>query len=404
MNAQAILLSDSQYSNVATGDIIGSMRNLFLCCLPALACLLPVFARGLPQIDHLSGNSQHNQSIQITGSGFGSHAGFGGQSHAIGTHLASVWKDMEDCLLSSDGLAPMYYENQWSVQQSGGKANSACHARKTFIEDRRGPLGRNMNYWTGEVFTSFYFKVPDQWCGSKFFRIWGESTNIYLASGCEDYMIRGAPEYCECSPAPGTQWASPQSLQAEEWQRVDVYLRDSPGNHEFTVWLDNRLQWTKRADCSGVPNCEAEQWVENPFGGLGHSIDYGHMICDNTSTYAGCQFGSSTSPAADRYYEFDDIYLTYTRAHIELCDRGSWTEVSAGGADCEIQIPLSWSDASINFTVNHGRFSAGSRVYLYVVNSSGEVNSLGYELQLGSQPVDTLAPGAPGALRITDAP
>ena len=76
----------------------------------------------------------------------------------------------------------------------------------------------------------------------------------------------------------------------------------------------------------------------------------------------------------------DDHFVQFTPARVELCNSSTWV----ARTHCEIQYPTSWSDTSIDIEVNSGSFTTGETAYLYVVDDNSEVNSLGYEIEIGS--------------------
>jgi hypothetical protein len=75
------------------------------------------------------------------------------------------------------------------------------------------------------------------------------------------------------------------------------------------------------------------------------------------------------------------LYIDTTQSHVFISDRktisSDWLDASTESVD-EVQVASSWSDTSITITVNQG--SLNGTKYLYVVNSSGEVNTSGYEV------------------------
>ena len=90
----------------------------------------------------------------------------------------------------------------------------------------------------------------------------------------------------------------------------------------------------------------------------------------------------------------DDHYVQVgTQARVELCDASTWS----ARTECDIQEPTAWSDTSITLTVNSGGFSTSETAYVYVVNDSGEVNSSGYPVTIGtSAPVNGVCGSADG--------
>ncbi|MEI6704877.1 MAG: hypothetical protein WCL71_15295, partial [Deltaproteobacteria bacterium] len=84
------------------------------------------------------------------------------------------------------------------------------------------------------------------------------------------------------------------------------------------------------------------------------------------------------TPDFDIYY--DDIYIDNTQSRVMICDASSWSTRT----QCEVQIPVTWADNSITFTLNTGRFTLGQVVYIYVIDSNGVANTAGYNCKLGA--------------------
>ncbi|GAH76879.1 unnamed protein product, partial [marine sediment metagenome] len=82
---------------------------------------------------------------------------------------------------------------------------------------------------------------------------------------------------------------------------------------------------------------------------------------------------------------WDEIYIDTTQSRVEIGNAATWS----GCSHREVQIPSSWSSSSVSIDVNTGSFSNGT-AYLYVVDSSGAVNSSGYQITIGSATTYTL--------------
>lgn len=87
---------------------------------------------------------------------------------------------------------------------------------------------------------------------------------------------------------------------------------------------------------------------------------------------------NTTFPSNYRYWA-DDIYLDKTWARVMIGDASKW----AASSHKEPQIPSVWANGNITVTVNTGTFTADQQVYLYVVDSTGAVNSNGYPITIG---------------------
>ena len=164
-----------------------------------------------------------------------------------------------------------------------------------------------------------------------------------------------------------------------QWQRVElIWKRSSSGGVNDGRFIIRRIgRLTSLAD---LPITSHDQ------GGLPwRYLDFG-MSLDNIYTGIG---------RLKQYY--NDIYLDNTQARIEICNSSTWSNRN----NCEIQIPFTWSDASITFIVNQATFNNGATAYLYVVDSTGAVNANGYPITFGSgTPPDTTPPAAPTGLSV----
>lgn len=87
---------------------------------------------------------------------------------------------------------------------------------------------------------------------------------------------------------------------------------------------------------------------------------------------------NTTFPDNYRYWA-DDVYLDTTWARVMIGNASTWLSSTVK----EPLIPSAWSNTSITASVNTGTFLPGQQVYLYVIDSNGEANSIGYPLEIG---------------------
>lgn len=76
--------------------------------------------------------------------------------------------------------------------------------------------------------------------------------------------------------------------------------------------------------------------------------------------------------------DFGEIYMDKSLQRIVIADNSEWDNVTLS----EIQYPTSWSDTSIKFESNVGNFQPLEKIYLYIFDGSGIVNSQGFPLCL----------------------
>ena len=311
-----------------------AFRFLFFLSLCALADAAPVISSA-----NISGNT-----ITISGSGFGSHADWGGSQ----AFLNKAWTNFDAGSLNSGGLAIGAYPENWSLQTSANMTNSSYYAERRSVNGELGSLSIDQSGTPTEWYASFWFRMPSNTQGGKFMRVWGSSYNIYLSTGCGDTMIRA---YCEgCGGA--TQWDSAVSFGNNVWKHFEFYMAESPATTQ--VWIDGVLGWSR-------PDLTHSGWGAN-----GHTWDIGHMVDDSSR-------GCGTAGA----YQYDGVYLDHTRARVELVNAATW----ASTAIREPQPPTAWSTTSISAQLNKGAFANGT-YYLYVIDSTGAVSN-GYAVVLG---------------------
>ena len=320
---------------------------------------------GAPEITGVSGTVSHGNSITISGSGFGTRADYGGTTD----FLCAGFSDLNAVGLSGETTniewnisAQAEYANQWTAQSTSPRVTGKNFIRRVNSDQNNYEGGGDIGIdpQTGSTwFISWWMRLAtaaDQQSG-KFFRIYGSATNIYLSAGGENMYLRGYAEYTD--PGVYPVYTSPDVFGNETWQRVDIAMSQDPD--WFKVYIDGALQWQKSSTLPPSGDHQEDQWVENPFGqgsvGIGGYLDAGFR-----------------GYGVDGKYDFDDLFIDYTWARIELGNASTW----AGSTHREVQLPTAWADGSITAQVNTGSFSSGT-AYLYVVNSSGLV-SPGYSV------------------------
>lgn len=317
-------------------------------------------------------------TVTIKGTGFGAHGSFGGTQ----PFLNAGWQDFENGAFNGGNMErENSYPQNWTLEMSGNRANSRYSITKTSAVSRLGEFGLRensggMNGMTGTLYVSFWIKVSGLNASGKFFRVYGDAFDFFLGTGEINLALRGfsscgANGKSSCSPAPITVWGTPQEFVPGRWHRVDIYMRDgSSGRGDYIgVHLDGALQWrrssalpSKRIAHEGSSADERQQWVPTPFRGNGHSVGVGQMV------------------EGGGRYTFDDVFVDYTWAHVELGDAPTYVASKRR----ETQIPVKWSPTQITAKINAGAFRAGETAYLYVIDAAGVANPKGYPVVLPS--------------------
>jgi len=322
----------------------------------------------------VTGVSESGGQLTITGTGFGTHGDYGGSQ----PFLNAAWNDFSAGINGGNLFLDGTNNAAWSYQTNSGRTSSKRWARKDYIASlddsirRLGALALNMSGTTGTFYSTFWLR-----CGSnvvqaaKFWRIYGtgpELPNVFL-SITDGYNMMSYSNV-NGNPVPSTVWAiQPGPMQcANRWERWEIYMRDTPGNDLIEVYVDGQFAFRRGSqlpslhrDLEGSSANERQQWVATPWGGDGHTIDFGHMVDGD-------------------FFGYSDAFVDYTRARVELSDQPTWLLARRK----EIQIPLQWSSSRVTVQANPGAFQSGQTVYVYVVDSNGNVNAAGFPYVVGS--------------------
>lgn len=377
------------------------------------ATVLPFSADANPTITSASGTLEDGGSLIIEGSGFGTHPlkieWLGGPNGNIeqggnGTAFSKSgwWADPTN---GAWGQAPLYstaraHSGTKSIKQSwpvGSNYDSG------FGYDTGGPIGTlYMSWW-------IYFKHAGSQGQYKMFRI--EDTNDVMDSdgtfyynqwydtGGGNYQAANylfcSLNYDQCYPGSNPALRYPADmLRPNQWVRIEVYGKESSGSG------------VRDGSLSFLQHTQSGSAIQMLSGGPWN----GTIITRASGVSARWRFiqfegywgniGDGTGTGEEAY--IDDIYIQVgTQARVEIGDNLSW----ASCTHREIQAPVSWSDGSITFIANKGSFANGTTVYLYVVDSNGNVNAQGYQVIIGSSGGgggggDTISPSPPTGVRI----
>ncbi|NTW27239.1 MAG: hypothetical protein HGA36_02875 [Candidatus Moranbacteria bacterium] len=175
------------------------------------------------------------------------------------------------------------------------------------------------------------------------------------------------------------------------WNRQEVVLDNSHPSPNITLYpyATSINIWTNNAKF--FPSTQYPTWVDAPVfrGSL-------YPICNLGSI--GADF-SNTPPEEQPIVDFVDIYWDNTVARVEICNN----QIKNDATHCEIQTPhTTWSDGTLQITINQGLFVDGATAYLFVMNADGSINSTtaNSTVTFSGGSSDIIAPSAPGGLNV----
>ena len=155
-------------------------------------------------------------------------------------------------------------------------------------------------------------------------------------------------------------------------------MRSSPTPARPAADGDFRIAINGGSDLVAFPNY---QWENNTItlkaasgsGGDGTmKVLYPvHFLYENGGNWVPAASGSQ--------YWVADVYADTTWARVMIGNSPTFT----GTSDREIQIPVAWSNGSIQAQVNINAFPAGQKMYLFVVDST-ETASVGFPITAGT--------------------
>ena len=314
---------------------------------------------GTPAISGISGTVGAGQTVTVSGSGFGSHASYNNVSDTWngGQYLNFRFKDFEDATLNSHGFYAQSGGSPWTPTatdlsiQSGGPTNSTSFMRRMYGQENGG-LSADVAGAGNQLYTTFKFMVPSGTQSGKLFRFYADSpqNNVWISTGCSDLWVRGFSECTATSCANAqVQWGTGPQLTAGVWHRLEFWV--NADTNTVTASVDGAVNWTM------------SNWLNSTLALNGHTVDYPNMI--DGARDASCPPVGS--------YNYDDIFVDFTQARVEIGDASTWAAVQHK----EVQIPVSWSASSVQIKVNKGEFTTGTQAWLYVVDSNGAVNPNG---------------------------
>lgn len=311
-----------------------------------------------PTVTSVTGALTPGGRVTITGSQFGTHGDYGGPQ----AFLNAAWNDFSVGINGGNLALDGTNNAAWSYETAGGRAPGRRWARHTFNAAtsesvrRLGSLSLNLRGTTGTYYSSFYLKCQANSEG-KFWRIYGAAADIFISRSAADGHLTGYSTAGSATTVWGTSLGTLPC--ATRWVRVEIYMRDAPDDL-IDVSVDGMPAFrrgsqlpSRHIDVEGSSSNQRERWVASPWGGNGHTLDFGNMVD------AG-------------FWGISDAFVDFTRARVELSDSSTW----ANARRKELQIPLQWATSEVVISPNLG--SLVGQVYLYVVDAEGRANAKGF--------------------------
>lgn len=342
--------------------------------------MAPTLAHAQPSVNSVPPEVSEGGTYTVSGSGFGS----------VPSSALIKWETFDD---GSDG-ALLNQTGYWEVQsdnpnqdkpqfsnehlRTGAGLNAKIILQRPENYSRDIFLKRGLNF--GEkVLISFWVRydygIPDNGHQVKLWRVCqgasGDtypSFSYYDGGALSDGTVQHWPRYNVSAGDGSSKGYSIAKPAQGEWSRVLVELyTGTVGGQDasFKVWHNGQLA----AEKTGVK-----------------------LLMNSSDKMDAVWFGEyvgNIDPAQAVQY-FDDVYLSRSWARVEIGNNAEYSACTRR----EIQVPVSWSQDSIQFVANRGGFLPGEPLYLFVVDPDGRISTSGRPINFSSEGME--GPGAPG--------
>jgi hypothetical protein len=367
----------------------------YLGTLSFLVALWTGVTPAAPVIQGVSGALNHNATITISGSGFGT------KSTAVpllwddastGTSITEKWSGAWPDMLP--GYNTGYYAPMRGVPLPHSHATryiAGSHASNNADTGIAVILYKNisapaMPYY---VYASWYQRLDPQWHfggdnNTKTFD-WSYGTGPY--NNPKSWYICYGPPHPSSATDNGVQWTYENGTPLQNPDQNGHIAWWGRAVNPVMAWSKVEIAIKVTNDATGYVNIweDGKQvmkyvGITDNYGGTPRSIGIGG--------YARMY----NNPTNWRY--FDDVYIDTTLSRVVLAD----TPVLSNATIVENQIPTAWGASSITAKVNLGKFTQGQTAYLFVVDSSGTTNAAGLAVTADGQA--TLKPNAPAPFSV----
>jgi hypothetical protein len=356
-----------------------------------------------PTISSVSGTVSDNETVTVTGSGFGTTSPMDVSSLNFedGTVGNNISENNWEASSASETTYTPKYTNVKAL--NGGKSMLCSYPSGIYdcvlSRDFQGPVGKAyLSFWVYGDYKAFSPETNAfQW---KMFRFtptgnltgtspifglsqWpasdGTCSQAYHSTG---YPIDDTNEIGGNDAVPnGNMWRD--CFPRSQWYRMEIFAEESdintPNGTEVIKYYDPvKNSWT----------LWSAYW--NDIITRARSQDNWEWL--HLSMYIG---NSSVGKDVDAYW--DNVYLQRgTFARFELCDSSTWSSCK----NREVQKPLSWSNGSVQLSINTGTFTNGQQAYLIALDDNNNP-SAGYPVTIsGSSTGDTTPPNPPTGVEV----
>lgn len=313
-------------------------------------------------ISGTSGTWSHGEAVTISGSGFTTKA----------TAAPVLWDTIDNqsaySALSDGDIIPTGVGNPWPLNSNGDDAvtfengDTMRHALSSEMykvtATKRGYMDGLEWTATDHIYVSWWFKTNVNYM----------SVGDLTLHSCKFLRLSKSDE---------------QTTRTFSWAQAKVYVfgaeQVEDGNWvDFFTTVDT---WHFMEAWINSANRTFKVIIDNDAAlSLSHTWDSTTAFQFNQVWRLGMDSDGNNTGTASTHTE-DDIYVDKYLNRAMVGNASTYATCTA----FEMQIPTSWSDTSIGITVNRGAYGASDTRWLYVHDSSGVVNSDGFEITFGEE-------------------
>jgi hypothetical protein len=349
--------------------------------------LTAAMAAAAPAITATSGTVADNQEITISGTGFGTNSlrqeFLGGSkidSLANNTRIDQQgWANWSAMLPSTSTYPHVSTERGWSNGKSiAFDTRGTTEYKQTLFYDT-GSAGFTTLYTNAVIYVDHmdliagsylqwkmmrWYKVPDvldhaQGLSGAYLSNRLLASGVFTGFNSADQFVYWLDSQSGRTNLPGRR----------TWYRYETWLRmnsaPGTGNGAFRVRITNPATGQIVAD-NNISNVM--------FNASGDSGNFRYFVVQNYFGNAS-DGGYSQAGNGQAVAFWDDLYISQSEARVEVCDQATYSSC----VNKEIQLPVSWANDRLTVRLNKGNKSQVG-AYLYIVDSTGAVNSQGFRL------------------------
>jgi len=349
---------------------------------PALSLLPAGSVLAAPVVQQASGTLDHKSTVTLTGSAFGSKP----------TAAPLVWDDASgtNILDKWDGAWPDNNPTYNTTYRSPIRGIPLPHSHDSmYIAGGQGDnLGANLGYsvlvYKNLPSVAFPFYVYASW-----YQQWDPQW-VFFSDGTDNQKTFAYSVCCGPYQMPnnwylGYNFPFSSATSSGQWNINDdgnsLQNPDQNGHNHWWAMATNPFssQWIKNEVALKLTD-QTDGYVKLWEDGV-LKMDY----AGSTDKYGGnartVGIGGYARPYGqpNNWRYFSDVYVDTALARVVLANNQTLSQATI----IEPQIPTGWSDSSISFTVNLGKFTAGQTAYLFVVDPSGDSNAVGLPVTVG---------------------